>query len=245
MEKAHQRKIRERLALSESIPQVNLAPSNAIVRQISAKEAKEIILKYEWLGCMPAIVKYCYGLFFDGYLAGAVVYGTEYTENLGVWDKYGYTGKILLLSRGACVHWAPPFAGSMLIARSIKLLPPQYEVITATVDALAGEIGTIYQACGFYYVGSMRESNPKCTGKERFGVIIDGKLYGSRAIRQKLGCQRKEEILKRWPKAQFVKQLNKGRYFVFKCSKKVHKQHLQAIQHLIKPYPKRDGNDSK
>jgi len=239
--KAHQRKIREQLAFSEPIPQVNLDPSNAIVKQISIKEAKKIILKYEWLGCMPAIVKYCYGLFFDNNLAGVVVYGTEYAENIGVWDKYGFSGKIILLSRGACVHWAPPFAGSMLIRASIKLLPPLYEVITATVDPLAGEIGTIYQACGFYYVGSMRENNPKCKGKERFGVIIDGKLYGSRAIRQKIGCQKKEEILKHWPKAQFVKQRNKSRYFAFKGSKKAQKQHLQAIQHLIKIYPKREN----
>jgi hypothetical protein len=27
-------------------------------------------------------------------------------ENLGTWDKYGYSGQIIALLRGACTHWA-------------------------------------------------------------------------------------------------------------------------------------------
>jgi hypothetical protein len=38
----------------------------------------------------------------------------------------------------------------------MTLLPSRYKVITATVDGAAGEIGTVYQACGFDYVGTMR-----------------------------------------------------------------------------------------
>ena len=98
---------------------------------------------------------HCFGIFFDGHLGGAVVYGPEYGENLGVWDRYGFTGKIIALKRGACLHWAHPHAASKLIRRSMDLLPERYEVVTATVDAAAGEIGTIYQACGFHYVGVM------------------------------------------------------------------------------------------
>ena len=84
--------------------------------------------------------------FLRGRLGGAVVFGPEDSENLGIWDKYGYTGKIIALKRGACVHWAHPHAASKLIRRSMDLLPARYQVITATVDAAAGEIGTIYQA---------------------------------------------------------------------------------------------------
>ena len=32
-----------------------------------------------------------FGIYFDGNLGGAVVYSTEYIENLGHWDKYDYT----------------------------------------------------------------------------------------------------------------------------------------------------------
>lgn len=125
----------------------------------------------------------------------------------------------------------------MLIRKSMRLLPPKYEVITATVDELAGEIGTVYQAAGFYYIGSMRENMGLPT--ERFGVIIDGKLYNARSIRQKIGNQRKVEILKRYPDARFVTLKTKKRYFAFRGSRKVQKKHFEAIKHLIKPYPKR------
>lgn len=244
--KAHQRIVREELAKSEPKPDVDLSPSNAVVRPITRKEAEAIILKYEWLGCMPAIAYHYYGLFFGDHLAGVTVFGTDYAENIGVWDKYGFTGKMILLNRGACVWWAPPFAGSMLIRKSIDLLPPEYEVVTATVDELAGEIGTIYQACGFHYIGCMRAKNSKIKGKakERFAVLIDGKLYGSRSIRAKIGSQRKEEILKAFPnsKIEFIKQKAKSRYFCFRGSKKIQKQHFKAIEHLIEPYPKRSGD---
>jgi hypothetical protein len=36
-----------------------------------------------------------------------------------------------------------------LIRGSLRLLPERYTVITATVDGRAGEVGTVYQACGF------------------------------------------------------------------------------------------------
>lgn len=111
--KAHQRIIREKMAKDELPPNIELTPENGEVREISLVTARNIILKYEWLGCMPAISRYCYGLYFNrkefgciqsmGHLASVVVYGDEYSENLGHWDKFGFTGKMLLLARGASV----------------------------------------------------------------------------------------------------------------------------------------------
>lgn len=219
---------------------LDLDVTHSAVREITRAEATRIIEEYEWLGCMPSISSYYYGIFFtdtvtgDEICGGAVVYGTEYSENTGVWDKYGYTGKILLLARGVCLHWTKKNTNSHLIMESMKLLPPQYEVITCTVDNLAGEVGTIYQACNFDYVGVMRKT------KERTGCVIDGKLYGSRSLRAKFGTQDKEKILAMCPTAKFIKQKSKGRYFYFRGSKKTRRANRQSIQHLIKPYPKRD-----
>jgi hypothetical protein len=42
---------------------------------------------------MPAIVKYCYGIFFGDICGGVVVFSNEYSENTGVWDKYEFTNK--------------------------------------------------------------------------------------------------------------------------------------------------------
>lgn len=216
---------------------VSLELKNAVVKPINKSLAKNIVEEYEWLGCMPAVNKYYFGIFFGDICGGVVVFGPDYCENLGVWDKYDYTGKILLLSRGVCLHWTPKNTGSKLIMSAIKMLPENYEVITATTDHLAGEVGTIYQACNFHYVGSMREKEGK--ERSRFGVIIDGKLYGSRAIRAKYGTQKKDVILEHHPDAKFVKQKSKHRYFLFRGNKKTIKKHKKAMEHLIKPYPKR------
>ena len=99
----------------------------------------------------------------------------------------------------------------------MKMLPEQYKIVTATVDDHAGEIGTIYQACNFDYIGSMRENNPKVNSQknDRFGVNVKGKLYGARSIRQKLGTQKKEEILKYFPDAEFIPQASKKKIFLF------------------------------
>ena len=246
---AHQKLIRDKMQkedawnlFGEWWKDVDTDIKKAVVKPINFITASNLIKKYEWLGCMPAMVKYCYGIYFDGNLGGAVVYSTEYIENLGHWDKYDYTNKIILLSRGACVHWAHPHSASKLITSSMKLLPSQYKIVTATVDEHAGEIGTIYQACNFTYIGSMRDNNPKVNSRknDRFGVKVKGKLYGARSIRQKIGTQKKEEILKYFPDAEFVPQASKKRYFYFLGTKTERKYHKKQIENQIKPYPKRN-----
>jgi len=231
---AHQFKIRKQKAVEESISPywegLGLDLSKTIIKQVDYKVAEKIILEYEWLKCMPAIVKYCYGIFFDDVCGGVVVFSNEYSENTGVWDKYEFTNKMILLSRGVCLHWTPKNTGSKLIMGAIKLLPKEYEVVTCTVDELAGEVGTIYQACNFIYTGVMRKR------ANRLGVLIDGKTYGSRTIRKRIGTIKKEEILKHWPNAEFITQKSKARYFLFR---KNQKKHLNSIKDLIKPYPKR------
>jgi len=245
--KAWQRQIREARE-SEPTPDLfgrwweslDMDISRASIRPISTLTAEKIILEYEWLACMPAIVWHCYGIFFDGCLGGAVVYGVEYAENLGVWTKFGFDGKIINLARGACTHWAHPHAGSKLIRGSMKLLPDKYEVVTATVDRAAGEVGTIYQACGFHYVGAMRENPPNAKGTAwRNSWRVNGKLIGSRTMRRLVGSTRIEDILKMYPSAEVIPQHSKERYFAFRGKKQIQKQHHASIQHLIKPYPKR------
>lgn len=258
--KAHQRVIREERELNATHEDlfgawwkdINKDISNGVIREIDRATCERIILEYEWLGCMPAVVWHMYGIFFDNHCAGVVCYGPEYSENLGKlcrqngkagadWSKYGFEGKMILLSRGACVHWAHPHCGSKLIAGSIKMLPSKYEIITSTTDHAAGEVGTIYQACNFYYVGSMRDSNPNVKSKklDRDGWLINGKIWSARSIRQKCGSTKWDVIKKFFPSVEKIKQHSKHRYFLFKGSKKIKKSHYEAIKHIIKPYPKR------
>lgn len=240
---AWQYRVRQKYAQEESKDPYwegfDISIKSSIVKEISYNDAKQVIDRYEWLGCMPVCVKHCFGIFFPHktemkwLLGGVTVFSSEYAENTGVWDKYGFGGKIILLARGVCVHFCPKNTNSHLIMESIKKLPTQYEVITCTVDNLAGEVGTIYQSCNFIYVGAMRKN------KTRTGCVINGKLYGSRTLRQMFGTQDKQKILEIHPNAKFIKQKSKGRYFYFRCNKKAKRQYMKAIEHLIKPYPKR------
>jgi hypothetical protein len=125
------------------------------------------------------------------------------------------------------------------------MLPSKYEVVTATCDPAAGEIGTIYQACGFHYVGSMRDSNGavKSRHMDRDAWFIGGRIVGSRAIRQRCGTTKSVDIERVFPDAVKIKQHSKHRYFAFRGSSKVQETHLAAISGLIKPYPKRAKQD--
>jgi hypothetical protein len=231
---AHQRIIRDRRRdedldvnlFGRYWENLNRDIKNARVEQISRELAKEIIMKYEWLRSMPAISLLCYGIFFDNHLGGAVVYSPEYIENLGVWDEYGYTGKIILLSRGACVHWAHPHSASKLISNSIKMLPEKYRVVTATVDRDAGEIGTIYQACNFYYVGVMS------AGGRAYSESRGGKKVVGRSLRR----------LSKVAPVSLIQCRRKERYFFFRGDGRERKKLVAPLLCKIKEYPKRLAN---
>ncbi len=241
LQKAHQRVIRERRAREDSDADlfgrwwqgIDLDIGRARVREISYVTAEKVTLEYEWLGSMPAVVWRCFGIYFDGHLGGVAIYGPEYSENLGVWDRYGFTGKMILLSRGACVHWAHPHAGSRLIRQSMRMLDPKYEIVTATVDPAAGEIGTLYQACGFHFVGAMAEIS--MSGPRTCLVLPNGSTMHERQVRQKYGGLKPALAAIKGSRLQEVAK--KGRYFAFRGAATAH--HCKAISHLLKPYPKR------
>src|SRR5262249_18647957 len=228
--KAHQRVIRERLAAAGDQPPLDIR--TALVHPVTLAEARAVVEQYEWLGTMPAVSRHCYGIFFGERCGGVVVYGDEPGEDLGVWDRYGYRGKIIALARGACTHWAHQHSASKLIRRSMRLLPERYKVVTATVDGMAGEIGTIYQACGFDFVGIMRAGG-------RALIRINGRVLSERQAGRLAGTHGVRALAKLGFDATAVPR--RARYFAFRGDAEERRQHRNAIVHLIRPYPKRGG----
>ncbi|MCZ2153415.1 MAG: hypothetical protein LC114_05875 [Bryobacterales bacterium] len=227
--KAHQRFIREQLATTEATYTADIG--TAVVQEITPSQAREIIEKYEWLKTMPAFLLHCYGIFFDGICGGVVVYSVDYGENLA-WSKFGWQGKIICLSRGACVHWAHPHSASKLIRTSMRMLPEKYKVVTCTVDAEAGEVGTIYQAAGMTFVGVMSKGGNRASIIKPDGKRISSRdaydLYGTRSVSRlrEMGLDVRSER-------------RKSRYFAFRGSKREQAENRMKIQHLIQPFPKR------
>jgi len=247
---AHQYKIRKEKSVTEKLDFYNnsISLKNTEIKLIDKETAKKIIIEYEWLKSMPYITNYCFGIYFNTEkgqkLGGVLVFSTDYTENTGVWTKYGFENKLLLLSRGVCLWWTPKNTASYFISRACKWIKnnTKYRIITATIDPAAGEIGTIYQSLNWIYVGVMSGNYYHNKESKRFSVLIDGKLRYSRWIRNKIGTMKKDEIIKHYPNAIFLPQYRKRRYFYFMDSKTNNEKYKKSIKHLILPYPHRDEN---
>lgn len=223
----------------EGLPPVeNLDISNATVRSVSRAFAEQIILKYEWLGTMST-TRWHYGIFYDSYCAGvtcvglgASMAGTSHHMQFGIKKN-----ELLTLARGACVHWAPTGSNSKLVAWTCKLLGKgNYgKLIWATSDTDAGEIGTIYQACGWVYIG---ETN---RGKEAEIVSPEGRAFNNRMIsswaKQRnitYGKMRERLLGGGW---SFQESNPKHRYV--KILDKYDKTLAKQIELMRQPYPKR------
>ena len=245
---AHQYKIRVEKSKSEILDfdKDLLSLKNTEIRRINKPLAKKIITEYEWLGTIPHQTSYHFGLYFklngEEYLGGVLIFSEDYAQNTGVWDKYGFDDKLLLLSRGVCLWWTPKNTASYFISKACKWIKnnTKYRIITATVDPMAGEIGTIYQSLNWHYVGLMTGNYSHNKETKRFSVLINGKLRYSRSIRKEFGCMKKDVILAKYPDAVFISQYRKRRYFYFIDDKKKNEYYLSMIKHLCIPYPKRD-----
>lgn len=119
------------------------------------QEVKAFIERHEWLGKMPIWVtdRFTARLKKSNLLAGVVVMATPNTFS----NLLGQEGKNLekLIARGACISWSPKNLGSWLIMQSIRWMVKHtdFRYFTAYSDPEAKELGTIYQACNFIYLG--------------------------------------------------------------------------------------------
>lgn len=158
--KAHQRLIRERHEDGHPVP---ADFSTASVRELTYDEARTFILKYEWLGNMGTTVR-AFGLFFADELAAVECFGHPGSTAITNICGEEHADKVYWLARGACAHWAHPHSASYLINEACKQMgkpwktrdgkdKPAKFVFLATADSDAGEIGTVYQASNWIYIG--------------------------------------------------------------------------------------------
>jgi hypothetical protein len=190
--KAWQRKIREKEAQKDPRPVVGL--ENAIVVEIAYEKAREIVLRYEWLGTWNG--ERSFGLILNGELAGVFCFGkTAGTATAKSVCGESWAQYVVTLCRGACCHWAHPHSGSYLISaacrqmansarttKSGRVVLPAY-IFVAYSDTDAGEIGTVYQACNWLYCG---KTSGTTMYRDVTGQLRDSKLIHS-AIRSRKG----------------------------------------------------------
>ena len=237
--KCHQRKIRDNLMAAKPRP-VHTSMDGYEVEPIDYKDAAYIILQFEWLKSMPTAGLAFYGLWdADDDLIGAVCFGRGSGSNAANLCGEQYRASAICLERGACAYWAHPHAASFLISRACKQAHKDHgwKIFYGYSDHEAGEIGTIYQACNWYYLGVGAGRPAK---SYRFVYITpDGAEHSSRWWR---GYAKREGI--EWSDAEQSgwtrrKQYDKARYVWFEGGKIEKRRLRKALRYPVQDYPKR------
>ena len=117
------------------------------------RQIVEFIERHEWLGKVPQRLTDRFVAKYRGQIAGTVIMATPnaFTKMLGPETR----NIEKLVARGACISWSPKNLASFLIMYSIRYMVEhtQFRLFTAYSDTEAKELGTVYQACNFYYLG--------------------------------------------------------------------------------------------
>ena len=240
MEKAWQRQLKEQKAAiygTEEIKDIKTAEIKETTREI----AKEIIYQYEWLGGLGNATSY-YGIFWGTSCEGIVCFGfpsasgsREKRHPLDSVVGNGYGKHVVQLVRGACSHLAHKHSASKLISQACKLYSikdQSAKIIMAYADERAGEIGTVYQACNWLYIG---KTNPRNRDSH---YIINNKCYDARDAAKIFGSVSKETLDKIDKNWTTIKRTPKHQYLFWVGDKKEYKLWLKNI--AVLPYPKRN-----
>lgn len=216
------------------------------VEEITREEAEPIIMKYEWLGTMNSFPVATYGLRSpSGELYGVACFGRGNGTNAGKITTAD-TAKPVALERGACVHYAHPHAPSKLVAGACRqmYLDHGYNVFFAYSDWEAGEIGTIYQACNWVYLGQAPGRTTNYRWKYRHRET--GEILSSRSMRA-LHATQGRGTLDLFDNDQYekIKDWAKAKYVWFEGSKSEKKKLRKGLRYQPKEYPKRDSTNNQ
>jgi hypothetical protein len=152
-------------------------------RVITSKEDKQqlkaFIERHEWLGNLSQYTTHWFACYHKDVLAGVILFNMPNAFSKMLGEETPQLER--LISRGACISWSPKNLASSLLMWSIQWMVDntQYRLFTAYSDPTAKEIGTIYQACNFYYLGQ------KSGTTTRYINPYTGKMVSDRFFRQK------------------------------------------------------------
>jgi len=214
--------------------------NGARVERISNKEASTIILKFEWLRTMASGTVACYGLKIDGEFLGAACFAClggkirQICAGSTVKQTLELSEKTVCLARGACVPWAPKNAASFLIRNACRQAHKDFgwRVFFAYSDHEAGEVGTVYQACGWYFMGDSFRKGKYHTDY----VSADGQRTMSSYAKNHKGISRAQLIADGWKP---IVRWNKKKYVWFEGTPTERATLKSLCRYPFQPYPKR------
>lgn len=150
-----------------------------IIEKKDKTDLKLFIERHEWLGNLSQYTTHWFACYHNNVIAGVILFNlpNAFSKILGEDTK----NLERLISRGACISWSPKNLASSFLMWCIKWMVnnTQYRLFTAYSDPTAKELGTIYQACNFYYMG---QSSGTTT---RYRNPYSGSIVSDRYFRQK------------------------------------------------------------
>jgi hypothetical protein len=124
-----------------------------VINKKEQQELKKFIERHEWLGNLSQYTTHWFVCYHKEIIAGVILFNmpNAFSKTLGENTKELER----LISRGACISWSPKNLASSFLMWCIKWMVDntQWRLFTAYSDPTAKELGTIYQACNFYYMG--------------------------------------------------------------------------------------------
>jgi hypothetical protein len=149
------------------------------------------IRRHEWLATMCLHPTHRIVAEYKGQLAGVVIFSMPTAFSTLFGDETKHLER--LISRGACVSWSPANTASAMLAFAINWMVQNtpYRLFTAYADTEAQEIGQIYQACNFLYLG-------QCSGAQKMyfdPIKPDRGFFSDRAFRSRAAWKRYAKAL--------------------------------------------------
>jgi len=193
-------------ALPFSKEEISALPVSKFEFRIAGKSSfdkvRRFIEKYEWLGRMSQYPTHLFTARYKDVLGGVVIMDMPTTFSKLVGEN---TRKMeRLISRGACASWTPKNLASSLIMWSIKWMVKntRYRIFSAYADPEARELGTIYQACNFYYLGQRFGSKTKYENED--GRIVSDRYFRSRSVYKRLAKKMRIHWSRSWQKGDRI-----------------------------------------
>lgn len=227
---------------AELEPRIRIASlDGATVEPISRDMASHFVTRYEWLGTLGRVTA-SYGLMLGGELLGVAAFGIMGGHAANVCGAK-YARKTVCLQRGACVHFAPRNSATFLISRACKIAARDFgwRIFFAYADDRASELGTVYQAANWLYLGMGAGYSRHYNYHKGTRTITSYQInHGGAKFMQTLGW--KSGPKRPWLRAHGWKQTiehGKHKYVHFEGTRAEQKAMRAALRYEVLPYPKR------
>jgi hypothetical protein len=196
---------------------------------IQSYEVEPWLLHKHYARRIPSI-SYAFGLYENEKLVGVCTYGTPSSATLRNGIAGPENSKYVLELNRLCLDTKAENAASMLVGRSLQMLPKP-SIVVSYADTEQEHVGYVYQACNFIYTGlSAKRTDWKIKGMEH--------LHGQTIGDMSRGCDgsRAEFMREKFGDDFYLQDRSRKHRYIYVTGK--NKELKSQIRYQTEPYPK-------